>query len=67
MTHDGRQLVAIGHLSDSCDLEINLLLIDRVKSLTNSILLVDGISNGHKVFKEFAGHVLIDTVSPGQG
>ena len=38
-----------------------------VKNLTNSIHLVDGISNGHKVFKELAGHVLIDTVSPGQG
>ena len=41
--------------------------MSTVKSLTNAILLVDGISNDHKVFKELAGHVFIDIVSSGQG
>lgn len=31
------------------------------------IFLVDGISNGYKMFKEFVGYVFIDIVLSGQG
>lgn len=37
------------------------------RTLTYSILFIDGVSNGHKMLKELAGHVLVDTVPPGKG